>query len=404
MNGSMNGSTQVAERRPLRGQGRRTSSRTSEFRLILVVAICGSALACNSPAHRTQKLQAERQWNQLRSQVKARLAAGQFDQGRLDDAIATLREAIQLNPEQPAYHRLSAKCSLEKGTLAAAIASLDVAESLGDASADLSYLRGLIAERRARFDDARDHYSRAWSTDSNNVDHLIALAESLVAAGRPTDAAELLESHALDFDGDPKILLLRAHVYAATDQPELAAADFADVLERLQNPVQVREPYGLVLVRLRRFAEARALLQRAIPGLTATPGGASPPPSQSAVRALARCYMETGEPVLARRLLDDHLRLSPADARAWWLLAEANVILRDFDTAGRAAERGRRIRPDLPHWGLLNAYIAWQTDDKETATATLESVVADHPDNALAHSFLGSLRDATDVAPPTAQP
>lgn len=373
-------------------------SKAGGLRLILVVAICGSMLACDSPPHRTQKLQAERQWNQLRSRVKARLASGQFDQGRLDDAIATLHEAILLNPEEPAYHRLSARCALEKGKLAAAIASLDVAASLGDASADLSYLRGLIAERRAHFDDGVDHYSRAWSTDSDNVDHLIALAEALVAAGRPTDAAELLESHAQDFDRDPKILLLRAHVYAAVDQPQLAAADFADVVERLKDPTPVLEPYGLVLTRLGRFAEARSLLQRALPGLAATRRGASPLPSAAAIRALARCYIETGDPALANRLLSDHLRRSPTDARAWWLLAETNVKLGDFNAAGRAANRGQRIRPDLPHWGLLNAYIAWRADDKETAAATLESVVAHHPHNAIAHSFLGTLLHQSDAA------
>ena len=385
---------------PWRGKPRGITPCPGGFRLVLLVAICGSTLACDSPPHRTQKLQAERQWNQLRSQVKARLAAGQFDQGRLQDAAATLYEAIQLNPTEPAYHRFSARCSLEKGKLAAATASLDVAASLGDTSAGLSYLRGLIAERRAHFDEAMDHYSRAWSTDSGNIDHLIALAESLVAVGRPTDAAELLESHAQDFDRDPKILLLRAHVYATIDQPELAAADFADVMERLREPAHVLEPYGLVLTRLRRFADARALLQRAIPGLAATRREAPPPTSASALRALARCYIETDDSILARRLLNDHLRRSPTDARAWWLLAEANIKLGDFHTAARAATQGQTIRPDLPHWGLLNAYIAWQNHDMESAAATLESVVANHPDNALAHSFLGTLRHDSHVTPP----
>ena len=96
----------------------------------------------------------------------------------------------------------------------------------------------------------------------------------------------------------------------------------------------------------------------------------------------------------ATRLADD----SPDDSRALWLLVETNVTLGDLDAASRAAEQGERLRPDLPHWGLLRAYLAWRNNDTTSAAGTLESIIANHPDNALAHAFLGALLDKSNVS------
>ena len=73
----------------------------------------------------------------------------------------TLREVVQLDPQAAAYHRALAQCYLEQGHIAEAITECAIADTCADRSAELPYIRGMIAERRLRHGEALQQYGLA---------------------------------------------------------------------------------------------------------------------------------------------------------------------------------------------------------------------------------------------------
>lgn len=359
----------------------------------IIVLPTGSLAGCHTPPRSQQKLQAQQRWNRLRSRMKVRLATEQLESGRVGEAVVTLQEAIRLHPDAPALYRLLARCRLEQDDPRAAENALDHARDLGDRSADLAYTRGLIAEYQWRQDEALEHYTRAAAIDPNKVDYVVAVAESRAALGEFQEARKLLDDAMERFDRDPKLLLARAGICDLLGDLDQTAADFGDLTMALGHAPWAAERYGLVLLRLGRYGEALAALKPLVDDDRTFADADDPPrpPAAAVVRAVARCYNRLNRPAAARSVLDDYLHAHPDDARAWWVAAESAVLGDDLAAARRCLDRGRRLAPDLPQWDTLRAYVAWKSGNTTTARSILESLLAQHPDDTLAHCFLGEI-------------
>ena len=350
-----------------------------------------TSTGCQLPPHQTQQLAAEQNWNRVRAELKLGLANEQFEDGRVHEAVATLREAVALDPKNPTYQRVLAKCYLEQGVLTAASEAVDHAKRLGDTSAELAYTQGMIAERRSRAEDALRHYRKAAGLEPNSVDYLLAAAECLVTVGCAGEAKAFVDEQLRRLQGDGQLLLLRARISVLLGDLMSAAADFEAAGDCLTDAPWAAEEYGLLLARLGRYAEASAVLRPLVElaDQTSEASVEAVPVSSSVLRALAICHARAGTPEQSRKLLEEHLRQSPDDARAWWLLAESLMRLGDWDGVQHCVERGERIAPETSHWKLLRAYLAWHGGDLATTAALLESILTDRPSDVLAHRFLG---------------
>ncbi|MCH7491035.1 MAG: tetratricopeptide repeat protein [Gemmatimonadetes bacterium] len=366
----------------------------------ILSAFCVAALVggCHEATHQTQRHQAEQRWNQVRSQVKFQLASQQFERGFLDEALGSLSEAVQLDPGNASCHLLAAKCHLERGDIASAERSAKHAEA-GGVSAESAYARGLIAERRERLDEALDYFRQAMALDPTHADSLVAAVEALVVLDEPEEARGLLDEHINEFDRDGRLSLLRADISILLGDFDEAAVDLADASSRMDAAPWVSEQYGLILVRAGRYADALSVLKPLVESYAAAFTGPNPnrkggdsTPSPAVVRAVATCYNHLGAAKAARQLLDEHLAQDPDDARAWWVAAESAIELEDWRGALRYADRGERLAPVLPHWKLIRAFCAWRQDDPATATKLLDSILATHPDQAVAHLMLSEIQ------------
>lgn len=360
-----------------------------------MVAVAGG---CHEATHQTRRDQAEQRWNQVRSQIKLQLASQQFERGQVDEALGSLSEAVQLDPANASCHLLAAKCHLEQGDVASAERSANHAEA-GGVSAESAYLRGLIAERRERLDEALDYFRQAMALDPTHADSLVAAVEALVVLDQPDQARRLLDEHINEFDRDGRLSVLRADISILLGDFDEAAIDLADASSRMDAAPWVSEQYGLILVRAGRYADALSVLKPFVESDVAAFTGPNPDrkagdstPSSAVVRAVAICYNRLGAAKAARQLLDEHLVQDPEDARAWWVAAESAIELEDWRRALRCAERGERLAPVLPHWKLIRAFCAWRQDDPTTATELLDSILAIHPDQAVAHLMLGEIQ------------
>lgn len=377
------------------------TSFTPIFCTILLLIIIG----CETTPHQTSQQRAEQNWQLVRAEVKYQLATQQLGQDRLADAVTSLREAVALAPDNPTFLRLLAKCNLEMGNIPEATRNLTQAADLGDTSAEFHYAAGLLAERRNEPDRAVHHFKEAFDQDPTQIDHLTAYTETLVTLGQFDDARTLINHYLNDFDRAPKLLVARATIAELQNDLPKAERDYSEAYARNEEATWIAERHALLLVRMGEFAKAMPILQSlladnsesmmpesSVSSFTAniknTPASASKP---SLVRALATCHNRTGTTKAARTMLYDHLDNYATDARAWWLLAEANVRLQDWNGAHSCIDRGKSLAPNRPEWDLLRAYLIAKQEGPESASKHVDRLAQQFPDFAPAQFMLESL-------------
>lgn len=363
--------------------GGRTSTRHTLNLVLAGLLVAAAVGGCQQPSHQTQKLEAERNWRRARAEFKSQMAKQHIARGRIHEAITILEEASVLAPKIQNYHILLSRCYLEQGELDLALEVAHRAASLGEATAELEYAWGLIAERRSQNREALPHYLAAAKMEPANADYAMAAAECLVSMGQPEEAKRFLSEHRQN----DQLILLRARVWVLLKDLEQAASDFEVVKHLLIENRLAAEEFGLVLVRLGHYAEAMAVLRPLVESSTNPVASESERPSVSAavIRSLATCHVELGSSDRASALLQDHLESSPEDARAWWSLAKILIQAGDWQRARTAIERGESLTPRMAVWKLLRACLAWHQGDLDDTTALLMSVPVTRPEDAVIH-------------------
>ncbi|NOT00122.1 MAG: tetratricopeptide repeat protein [Phycisphaerales bacterium] len=376
--------------REIRAAGRK--ARPMGARAAVAVSLAWMlVVGCQTPPHHRQRDEAEKNLNRFRGQAKFRIAQQAVQRWQVDEAESALREAVTLAPDEPLYYRSLASCLLEKGEIAAAAAACDKAETLGDQSAALAYVRGMIAQRGGRDDDALGQYQLAMERDGNNADYIVAVVESLVAADRVDDAWALLDERILALDLNPKLLLQRAHLAVLLGRNEQAANDFAAVGDLIDTTPWHREQYGRALMRSGRHADAARVLEPIVQSSNAAEI-TEQVVSSSAVNGYVTCVMRAGDLPTAESKLRAHLDRIADDADGWRLLCEIRLRRGDYPGALAAARSGSGVAPMRPDWTLVQAYVDWRRGDAARAVEVLNALLARHPRQVEAMCLLGDIQ------------
>jgi Tfp pilus assembly protein PilF len=253
-------------------------------------------------------------------------------------------------------------------------------------------MRGVMLERSRQVSSALQSYERARQLDPAEKDYLVAEAECLVALGRTEEARQRVLEAIDDFERDGTLDTLVAEISMLLGQDEDAAAAFRRAMPLLGENDLVAEEFGLLLVRMDRFAEAVSVLQPLFERAgDETPG--------LVVRALARSHLELGRADTAEQILRDRLRKRPEDGEAWLLRAEAAIGCRDIAAAERHIEAALRLAPGDQQAHLLHGYVAWRQGALAEAAASLRKSLELDPDNVLAHCLMGqALVDAGHIS------
>jgi tetratricopeptide (TPR) repeat protein len=359
---------------------------------LFACAITVAALAgCEMTTHQQRRDQAQRHWCHVRAQVKHQLATQQFEAGELEAAIATAREVIGLDPEATDSYLLLARALLEKGDMGEARRTLQVAEGMRLDSPDLAYTRGVVAERAGDLSEALEFYTQARRQDPSQIDYLVAQAECLVAVGRPEEARGLVRESMDQFDRTGTLDVLEAEISLALDDWEAAADAFRRAMPLVSEDPLVTGTYGLLLVRMGRFAEAVAVLRPVLDAADDEPSGA-------VMRGLAQSYVELGRHESAIDLLDQWTRENPEDSAAWFLQTRAAIAQGDEALARRCAAAVRRLAPGDAQTYLLSGYVCWRQGEIDSALDLFERALALTADDVLLHCLMGQvLTDANEI-------
>lgn len=194
------------------------------------------------------------------AQILSDRGASQLVDGHLEEAEASLRLALELEPGAAHAHANLGLVRLARGDLEGAEASLRGAirqrEDFVEAWADL----GVVLERRGREEDATEAYERSLAIDPTRPEPRIALARLLVRRGLPVAArAHLLRLVALLPD-DAEALGLLAWAELRLERPLVASELVVRALELEPEAVAARFVHALLRARRGELVEARAQL------------------------------------------------------------------------------------------------------------------------------------------------
>ena len=210
-------------------------------------------------------------------------------------------------------------------------------------------------------------------------------ARALINAGKPRDAAALLEkARAETTNPSPELTQLLGVAYYHADDYTRAIELLTPVVDRLApDSIERREAVqvlGLSLYLAGRYADA-------VPRLEATRAWASD--NQELAYVLAQAYIQTREPAKARDVLATLFGAAPGSAASHLFAAQMMIRLEHDELARPELERALALDPKLPRANLLLGQIALFRGRLDEAIAFTERELTINPADAIALSQLG---------------
>ncbi|MBN2496949.1 MAG: tetratricopeptide repeat protein [Deltaproteobacteria bacterium] len=151
------------------------------------------------------------------------LGQARFQTGRFRESLRALEKGAAVGRKLPAFFQLKARAEKELGLVEAAYGSLEEARGLFPGQDDLVREQALLLVGEGLYAAALSKGQEYLARRPEDRDGYLILGEALRKAGRPREAAVILEQAALRFDQDPEILARLAFAYS-TDHRTLAAA------------------------------------------------------------------------------------------------------------------------------------------------------------------------------------
>lgn len=355
--------------------------------LILMLA------SCSTPPKKSNKEEAEARWEQMRAKVKFQLAERNFDTGELEEAMKLSQEVLALHPKHLEAYMLLARIQLEKGQTAEAEGTLNAAAGLGQATPELDYLRGMLAERREKRADAVDCYKRAYDAKPNEPEYLLAYAESLIVLGKIEPAMDELAKRQHDFEQEIRVQLLLGQTLAMLGHEREAGDVYLTVVRLEPNQPLIREEAGLVLLASGRLNEAQLVLDPLL-------DSRNKKPSATLLQAWGKALLDGKDSKRAAVVLTQATSLYPQAGRLWILLSKAHLMNERPTLAREAARQACSLEPDSADARLLLAYCCLAAGDREGAAVAAQKIIAAKPDDAEALIILERAIQPSNSAKP----
>ncbi len=353
--------------------------------LITINLVCWGlgSLGCQQTTTMTQhRMQAEQQWNQVRGRIKFQLAQQQFDNGFFSEAARTATESLALDPQDSTTYALLTKSYLEVGKLATAEQAIHTAKIADITSPELLYLHGVILEQRNQLPQACELFEQARQAQPTQSDFLTATAECMVSSGKVKQALSLLDDAQSQIDDPTAACVLSARIAARLGHTNRAIRQYrACSITANTNPL-VAASLGRLLVTAKRFEEAITVLQPLLDVENAT---------GDVRRNIAHCYLAISQPALAKNALAAYVKKSPSDIQAQLLFVQASLETNDMINALQAIDRAMLHDPTNKQVRFLLATVEWQRKHYQKATAILQALLNDDPEDVEAHCLMGEL-------------
>lgn len=338
--------------------------------------------------------------------------------GQLDQAIAHLAKAAELDPTGADHHYRLALAWQKKGDLDKALREIQTAITLGKPPLAEHYLAlGMIRRARSETEKANQAFKQAFEIAPDAASTRFALAVLLRDAGYYQEALQQFEraravrhSDDLDFElaftyyllGEfPKALKLLEQILAAGQLSrsvgvyKLLAETYAklerwpEALETLQKAVELdpRNPtlyldLGLIFVNVNALSQAEQLFLGALKHL---------PNAAELYVGLAQARMSQDHYQEASDALRQAITLSPSYAEAHYLMGNCFNRSEQFADARQAYQKAIALSPERDDFHFSLGSLLENEGDAAAALTEFEKVIDLNPDSADGHLRLGQL-------------
>jgi Flp pilus assembly protein TadD len=270
--------------------------------------------------------------------------------GRLEECIRFVEEARGRGQASPAMLSMLGDARLAQGELKGAEEAYGRAlEGGGDAAALLGLAQ--VSLRRGDAPGAAAHLARAKVAAGDSPDLLYGYALVALRAGFDEEARGALARAVALRPGDERLLFLSGVSWLRGKKADLSEAEqsFRRFLELRPASAQGQLYLGYVLLKQKRSAEARPLLEASVKADPAAPEG---------FYYLGLIAQDENDEARAVGLLEDVTRRFPDFPHAHVALGVSYLRLKDYERARRSLEAGVKLDPadQKAHYNLALLY------------------------------------------------
>jgi Flp pilus assembly protein TadD len=176
-----------------------------------MIALCTLALAaCSTPHSKQVRLDAHDRYDRANTQVMYDQALQAFHAGQFEVALEHIDRAISRYPKDGSYPLLRGRILLEMKRVDLARESFAKAAELSPTAAEPHYYMGIVLQRWNELDKAVAEYAKAAELAPSQLQYVAAECETLVAAGKYTEAEARLDAVNKTFEFSPVLDRVRA--------------------------------------------------------------------------------------------------------------------------------------------------------------------------------------------------
>ncbi|MGB9179967.1 MAG: tetratricopeptide repeat protein [Pyrinomonadaceae bacterium] len=274
-----------------------------------------------------------------------------FSQGRYDECIALIEKTKQSHALSVPLLVVLGDAYLKKGDVNRAGESylLVINEQSGNADALMGLAR--VAQAKGDAKNASLYLNRAKDSIADSPDLLYKFALAALNSNLTDDAMPAIK-RAIELRPEtPSYYFVLGTLWLRAAKPDLQEAEqaFRKFLKYQPDNAQGQMSLGYVLLKQKRYAEARELLERSAQKETRTP---------DTFYYLGLIAQEQSEDERAVELFEKAIQLQPAHAYAHIALGSAYLKLKNYTRAQQELETGVKLSPDdsKAHYNLALLY------------------------------------------------
>ncbi len=316
------------------------------------LAVAEAALAAHEPALARRALEGAIAAEADNAEAHYLLGRTARMAGDAQEAEASLRRALELQPTHTEAQVALGRLLLDRGDYGGAdVLFSELARRVGRSGSGRTYaLVGRLGRVEAlmglgRVEDAKVQLENIAERDRGLAMVKVVEARVALADGRPGDAIRTLRPIAVAEGANADVLALFGDALYAVNEPLAATEQYERALALDEGHPEALLGFARVLIRGGKLREARGIIDRAEGALGRR---IRPPVMMARVLALrGRVALEEREEAAARRLLRQATEIEGAPAEAWFYLGEA-LAGDDSPGARRAYETYLEMAPAGP--------------------------------------------------------
>jgi len=338
--------------------------------------------------------------------------------GQKDVALTEIHRALELAPNEAALHETLALLQVGDPTQSASVEEeMKKSVALDPKSVNAKLLLAAFYARNNRLQDAEKIGWTAIATDPKSLAARENVAQVVLKEGDQKRAEEVLRQASKDLSDNPRGVRVLADYYVGSGQLDKARAEFAGLAQKYPKNVSVKEGYVRVLLQVKDYATAQAVVSdlmkknskdpqvavlngivllnngKANDAVNALQTAVNNDPKDAFIQSwLGRAALAKGDPGLAEKSFQQAVQLNPRDLEAREELARIAGQRGDMSMLADVAEKTIAVAPRFPGGYVWRATVELARNSQDKAEADLKTAISNAPQSSQAYLMLGELR------------